>query len=270
MAPVPTKLTVTSSARVSPTIHRLTFTADDISPFAASPHTDRYVKLEFPPGGGNDAPTSDTDAAPALRTYTVHSINPDDSSLAIDFALHVTDAGTSADLGVACAWATAAAPGDTITARGPGGAYSPDAAASRHLIAGDSTALPAIAAAVDSLADGSPADVIVETPDPADLAIVAERPGVGKRYVPTGDVPGEALADEVIRAIGELAESGADPATVQVFIHGEAHAVMKRIRPALKEAGFPVAGKSISGYWRHGRTEEAFRRWKRENRPDDA
>jgi NADPH-dependent ferric siderophore reductase len=56
------------------------------------------------------------------------------------------------------------------------------------------------------------------------------------------------------------------PGQVQVFIHGEAQAVMHNLRPYIrKERG--VAGQwaaSISGYWRHGRTEESFRQWKKE------
>ncbi len=52
---------------------------------------------------------------------------------------------------------------------------------------------------------------------------------------------------------------------MQVFVHGEAEAVMKHIRPYLrKERAVPPARASISGYWRRGRTEEGFRVWKSE------
>lgn len=249
-------LTVTASDRVSPTMHRLVFSVGDIAPFAESPNTDAYVKLLFPP---------DT-----MRTYTVHSVDAEAGTLAIDFALHVADDGSvSGDQGFACAWATSARPGDSIDAAGPGGAYSPSPDAAHHLIVGDSTAIPAVAAAVRALSDGVTADVLIEAPDPRDAGLVAERPGVGKRFVPMGDAPGEALAEAAIGVIGKLVDEGRDPADVQVFIHGEAHSVMKRIRPALKDAGFRVAGASISGYWRRGRTEEAFREWKRENKPTD-
>lgn len=249
-------LTVMSSERVSPSMHRLRFSVADITPFAESPHTDAYVKLLFP---------RDT-----MRTYTVHSVDADAGTLAIDFALHVADDGSvAANQGIACAWAATARPGDSIGAAGPGGAYSPDPDAAHHLIVGDSTAIPAVAAAVRALSDGATADVLVEAPDARDAGLVPERPGVGKRFVPMGGAPGEALAEAATSTIAALTAEGRDPADVQVFIHGEAHAVMKRIRPALKEAGFGVAGASISGYWRRGRTEEAFRQWKRENRPTD-
>ena len=52
---------------------------------------------------------------------------------------------------------------------------------------------------------------------------------------------------------------------MQVFIHGEAQAVMHNLRPYVRrERGVPAQWASISGYWRRGRTEETFRQWKRE------
>src|SRR5204862_7842381 len=56
------------------------------------------------------------------------------------------------------------------------------------------------------------------------------------------------------------------PGQVQVFIHGEAQAVMHNLRPYIrKERGVDAKwANSISGYWRRGRTEETFRQWKRE------
>ena len=55
------------------------------------------------------------------------------------------------------------------------------------------------------------------------------------------------------------------PGQVQVFIHGEAQAVMHNLRPYVrKERGVSSKWASISGYWRRGRTEESFRQWKRE------
>lgn len=55
------------------------------------------------------------------------------------------------------------------------------------------------------------------------------------------------------------------PGRVQVFIHGEAQAVMHNLRPYIrKERGVSAKWASISGYWRRGRTEETFRQWKKE------
>jgi NADPH-dependent ferric siderophore reductase len=55
------------------------------------------------------------------------------------------------------------------------------------------------------------------------------------------------------------------PGQVQVFIHGEAQAVMHNLRPYIrKEREVEAKWTSISGYWRRGRTEETFRQWKKE------
>ncbi|WP_295627136.1 siderophore-interacting protein [uncultured Corynebacterium sp.] len=265
MARTTSTFTVTAAERVSPTIHRVRFQASDIAPFAESTHTDAYVKLVF----------GSSDETPTLRTYTVHSINAEDSTLAIDFVLH--DDSTSQDgphdSGVACTWAAEARPGDTIDARGPGGGYSPDPDARRHLICGDATAIPAIIAAVEALPNDAQADVIVEAPDYADVDLIPNHPGTTTTHVQprVGDdaAPGDALVEMATAVVAKLFSHGdVDPETVQVFVHGEAHAVMKRIRPMLKDAGITVRGASISGYWRHGRTEEAFREWKKENKPD--
>lgn len=51
----------------------------------------------------------------------------------------------------------------------------------------------------------------------------------------------------------------------QVFIHGEAQAVMHNLRPYIRrERGIAAEWTSISGYWRRGRTEESFRQWKKD------
>lgn len=281
MARTQSTLTVTSAERVSPTIHRLAFQASDIDAFTEAPHTDAYVKLLFPQDGANTDSIADDDEtptpAPAMRTYTVHSIDAEAETLAIDFALHgddhTTDEAGTTNAGIACTWATAARPGDTIDVLGPGGAYSPDPDAAHHLIIGDATAIPAIASAVKALPADAAADVIVEAPDYADVDLIINHPGVSITHVQpatgAGATTGDGLVEMSTAVVAKLLFRGdVDPESVQVFVHGEAHAVMKRIRPMLKDAGIAVRGASISGYWRLGRTEEGFRVWKSENKPE--
>ena len=277
MARITSTLTVVAAERVSPTIQRVKFHVSDITPFAESPHTDAYVKLVFEQSVGHSQSQAQAQAqAQTLRTYTVHSIDAEASTLAIDFALHggtTETAGDSApNSGIACTWALAVRPGDVLEARGPGGAYSPDPTVARHLICGDATAIPAIAAAVSALPAEAIADVIVEAPDYADVDLIANHPGASITHVTPASgpdaAPGDALVEMTTAIVGKLtSRADFDPETLQVFVHGEANAVMKRIRPMLKDAGIPVRGASISGYWRVGRTEEGFRAWKKENRP---
>src|SRR3954466_1849552 len=161
---VPTRLTVTGTETLTSSLQRVWFRTDDLSAFAASAHTDRYVKLVFPkPGVDYPEPmdmrvlrqTLPPEDLPVVRTYTALFPDVDAGTLAIDFVVH-------GDEGVAGPWAAAAQPGDTLLVNGPGGAYVPDPAADWHLLVGDESAVPAITAALAALAPGAVAGVIVE------------------------------------------------------------------------------------------------------------
>ena len=91
------------------------------------------MKLQFPREGAPE------DERPKVRTYTVREWDPDARRLTIDFVVH-------GDEGIAGPWAAAAAPGDTVDLRGPGGGYAPDPSADWHLLAGDTAVIPAICA----------------------------------------------------------------------------------------------------------------------------
>jgi NADPH-dependent ferric siderophore reductase len=229
---------------------RLRFRAEDLSAFAGSLFTDRYVKLAF-----------ELEDGPVLRTYTALEPDVAAGTLAIDFVVHGTE-------GVAGPWAVSARPGDVVVARGPGGAYTPDPAADWHLLAGDEAGLPAIRAALAALPAEARGHVVLEVPS-ADHEQPLEHPeGVTVTWLHTGGTAHHALeAAEgaepalvgAVRALPWL------PGRVQAFVHGEARTVMHGIRPyLLAERGLPREDVSISGYWRRGRTEESFREWKRD------
>lgn len=251
--PTTTALTVTSTERLSPGMVRVHFHTDDLSAFADSSHTDRYVKLAF--GSESDG------GQPMLRTYT--AIDPDVAagSVAIDFVIHGDD-------GVAGPWAAQAGPGQTLTARGPGGGYAPDPSADWYLLAGDESALPAIGAALRALPTDAIGYAVIEVPGgehetplrgPTGVEVtwVHEAPGARPQAGEGGDR--EQAFVTAVRALPWR------PGRVHAFVHGEARAVMHGIRPCLlKERQVPRADASISGYWRRGRSEESFRVWKSE------
>ena len=81
------------------------------------------------------------------RTYTVRSWAPAARELTLDFVVH-------GDEGLAGPWAQQAQPGQQVRFLGPGGAYSPSQDADWHLLAGDESALPAIAAALEAMPAG--------------------------------------------------------------------------------------------------------------------
>lgn len=252
--------TVVATERVAPHMLRLRFSVDAFGPFAATSAADAYVKLCFNDDGTPHVPdgaAGPDSARPVLRTYTVHSIDAGASELAIDFVVHGD--GTE---GFAGPWAARAAVGDRIGVLGPGGNYAPDASADWHLFVGDDTALPAITSAIRSLGVYDRVEVVIESIDPErDLPIECRQ---CVHWLAPADNLGDALVDFVQNDLTW------HDGTVDVFAHGEAHAMMKRLRPwFINDRGLDRATMSVSGYWRVGRTEDDFRQWKRDNTPRD-
>ena len=240
-----TELTVTATEELSPGMTRVRFRGD-LARFADSTFTDRYVKLIF-----GDPEDLERGGRPTMRTYTVVELDAAAGSLAIDFVVH-------GDEGVAGPWARAAAPGDVITVRGPGGAYAPDPAADWHLLAGDEAAIPAIRQALAALPGSASGYAVVQVDAPPYRQELPTPPGVELTWLYRSDPTHPSLA-EAVKALPWL------EGRAHAFVHGEAHAVMHEIRPyLLRERNLPRADVSISGYWRQGRTEEAFREWKAE------
>lgn len=254
-----TRLVVTGSEWLTRSVIRVHFRSDDLSAFADSRDTDRYVKLIYPrPGVAYPDPFDLAEVRsrfaaedqPVVRTYTV--VDPDAAAgtLAIDFVVH-------GDEGFAGPWAVSAEPGDVIWASGPGGGYVPDPAADWHLLAGDEVGLPAIRAAAAALPDEARGYVVVEVAGPGYEQPLAVPRGVALTWLHADQSAPEQLADAV-RALPWL------PGRVQAFVHGEADVVMHGIRPyLLGERELDRADVSVSGYWRRGHTEETFRDWKR-------
>ncbi|UMG91549.1 siderophore-interacting protein [Nocardioides sp. TF02-7] len=239
-----TRLTVTDKERLTPGMVRLRFHGEDLSAFAGSVFTDRYVKLVF-----GDPAAIERGERPALRTYTALDPDPVAGTLAIDFVVH-------GDAGVAGPWAATAEPGDTINVRGPGGAYAPDATADWHLFAGDEAAVPAIRQSLAALPDDAEGYAVVQVDTAAHEQPLGAPAGVEVVWLHRSDPAHAGLADAV-RALPWR------DGRVHAFVHGEAQAVMHEIRPfLLHERGVPREDLSVSGYWRQGRTEEAFREWK--------
>ena len=94
-----------------------------------------------------------------MRSCTVRAFDAAVLELTLDFVVH-------GDAGVAGPWAATAAPGTEVLLLGPGGGYAPDPAATHHLLAGDESALPAIAVALERLPDHARGQVVVEVPGP--------------------------------------------------------------------------------------------------------
>ncbi|MFF2051412.1 siderophore-interacting protein [Leifsonia sp. NPDC058194] len=221
--------------------------------------TDTYVKLLMAKPGLGLRPPYDLDALrgelapedlPVRRTYTVREIDAAAKTLAIDFVVH-------GDEGVAGPWAASAQPGDLLALSGPGGMYAPTEDESvEHLLIGDDSALPAVAAALDGMPAHARGLAVIEVGGAADQLELAHPQGIEVRWVHRGDaVAGERLV-EAVRGLPRPA------GPVQVFAHGERTA-MKGVRAVLQGWGLTRDDFSLSAYWALGRAEDTFQAEKR-------
>jgi NADPH-dependent ferric siderophore reductase len=252
---------------------RVVLGSSTFNTFVPSNFTDSYVKLVFV-ADDVDVPglpqplTLDSfaelppDKRPSVRTMTVRRVDAAAGEITLDMVVH-------GDHGVAGAWAGSAKPGQRIYLMGPSGAYAPDPAADWHLLAGDETTLPALSAALEALPANAIGKAFIEVAGPDDEIPLTAPEAVEVRWVYRGgraDLVPEEHAGDFAPLIEAVTTAEWLPGQVQVFIHGEAQAVMHNLRPYIrKERGVePKWASSISGYWRRGRTEETFRQWKKE------
>ncbi|MFJ2896953.1 siderophore-interacting protein [Streptomyces sp. NPDC087218] len=251
---------VLRTERITPHMVRVVFGGEGLADFELSGCTDHYVKICFAPEGADYPHPFDMarireeqprELWPTTRTYTVRSWDPAARELAIDFVVH-------GDEGLAGPWAARATPGEQVTLLGPGGGYAPDASADWHLLAGDESALPAVAAALEQMPAGAVVHAFVEVADAEEEQKIVTPEGVGVTWLHRGERPvGEAL----VAAVRELEFPAGD---VQAFVHGEAGFV-KEIRRHLRlDREIPLSRLSISGYWRLGQNDDAWRSVKRE------
>lgn len=247
--------------------------ANGFDTFSPNEFSDAYVKIAIVPESVDVAAlpkplTLDSfqelpaEQRPTVRTYTVRSIDTERGEITIDFVVH-------GEQGVAAPWAAAVQPGQPAYLMGPSGAYAPDPTADWHLLAGDEAAVPAISAALEALPDNAIGKVFLEVAGPGDEIELSAPDGVEVTWIHRGgraDLVGDDHAGDNAPLIAAVKEAAWLPGQVQVFIHGEAQAVMHNLRPYIrKERGVPAKwAASISGYWRRGRTEETFRQWKAE------
>lgn len=207
--------------QISPTYRRFTFTGPEMERIADNGF-DQRVKVIFPTidGGLDDLALADdwypawreldNDRRNPMRTYTIREIRREEREFDIDIAIH-------GRLGPASTWALDAAVGDELimnvpniargTAAGGIDWHAP-AEVGQVLLAGDETALPAIAGILERLADDARGIAIVEVPYADDAAALGTRPdGVELIVLARGsDAVGTLLIPEVERvAAGILA-----------------------------------------------------------------
>jgi NADPH-dependent ferric siderophore reductase len=255
-----TSAVVTRVEQLTPHMIRVVVGGEALRAITAGSSTDHYVKVLFPqPGFDYPEPfdpglireTMPREAWPVVRTYTIRRWLPEIPEMWVDFVVH-------GDAGIAGPWAAQARPGDAFRFMGPGGGYAPDPAADWHLLAGDESALPAIAAALAGMPAGARVRAFLEVADPDEEQKLETEADAEIVWLHRGERPVGELLAEAVRA-GDLLDG-----RLQAFVHGEANFV-KDLRGYLRrERGIPLEQLSISGYWRRGLNEDGWQTTKRE------
>jgi NADPH-dependent ferric siderophore reductase len=247
-APLFCVVTVSRVTALTPHLVRITLAGDDLAGLAVDGPA-AQVKLLFPAPGqewpalpvvgpaGLTWPAGQ--APPVLRTYTPRRFDPDGRELDIDFVLH--DRG-----GTASTWARRARPGERLVVAAGRGRYLPDTAADWHLVAGDETALPAIATIVAALPTGTAGMVFVEVAGADERLPLESAARLRTTWLyRDGAAPGEPLE----RA---LREAELPPGDGRVFVAAEAGAVRRIRRHLLVDRAMAKERLYTRGYWTAG------------------
>lgn len=245
--------TVTQITRLSRELVRISFDCPDIQG-EELPHTDHYIKLLFVPEEADYAWPFDLaeirenqprHLQPVTRTYTFRRVDTEAGTFEVDFVTH----GAA---GLAGPWAQQAEVGDTIAFAGPGGAWHPGADYEHFVLAGDESAAPAIAAAIENLPAGATATAYVEIADEQARFAMPTPEGVDLHWVHRdGATHGTALSEAVRGA-------GIPQRRTGWFIHGVAEMIKELRRFLFFDNSVDKADVSISGYWRIGMTEDQW------------
>jgi NADPH-dependent ferric siderophore reductase len=288
---------VRRTRRLSPSFVRITFTGEDLHEFADNGF-DQRIKLVLPlPGRGlADLPTGSGWYAEwrqlpegrrnPVRTYTARAVRPDQREVDVEMVLH-------GDTGPASRFAAGARPGDEIALLGPdrlfpgrhgGVEFTPPAGHTGPvLVAGDETALPAVAGILERMPEDASGEVVLEVPCAEDVLPLEVPPGFTVTWLVRGHRPhGSGLVAEVQQAVArihgaplpgpghDLAGDGEDDPLWEVpaadarpvgagacyaWLAGEAAAIRQIRRHLVTDLGHDRGSVAFMGYWRSGHSE---------------
>ncbi|MFC3319820.1 MULTISPECIES: DUF2218 domain-containing protein [Rhizobium/Agrobacterium group] len=246
-------LTVVSTTQISRSMRRVVFSGDNLARFASN--TNLHMRLAFPQPGSKPAwPRVDGNgrivwpegaARPTMRKYTIRSIDVGAGTLAVDFVVH-------ADAGPGARFANSAKAGDVVGMIGPGGlSVRP---ADWYLLAGDETALPAIARILEFLPETARGLVLLEVDRAEDEQIIQTGPHIEVRWLHRqgADAGTTTLLADAVRA----AQLPHDHSRCFVWAACE-YESFKAIRSYLRsDCGLGKDQHLVVSYWRKGKTED--------------
>ncbi len=244
--PPPRRVEVSRVTRLTPRMMRVTFTGPELVGFATQgPAT--HVKLFLPPEGEREPllPTFGPQGLswpdgprPTVRTYTPRAFHPSTGELDVDFFLHAE--------GPATAWAESAAPGMRAAIAGPGKSfYEPAEGARAFVLAGDESAIPAIATILGVLPATARVEVLLEVADASDEQRLDSPASLRVTWLHRGTAIGAegSLLASTIREL-ELSPDA------RYWVACEAGVMRDIRRNLLTEHYVPAAHLLTRGYWK--------------------
>lgn len=288
--------------RLSPSFVRVELGGACLADFGVDgPTYDQRIKLVFP---YDDGPLPSFEGADEswlgtwlerpveerghMRTYTVRDVlgSGVDTRLVVDFVVH----GEDGQAGPGSSWAERAAVGDALVLLAPrrgeyfGGIEFDPGTATRLLLVGDETAVPAICAILGQLPAQAQGAAFLEVPTAADVQSVARPEGVEVVWLPRAGGPvGSRVHDAVLTHLGvpdleveepvevdpDLWETptysssgeevdtavrtvGHDLDGLYAWIAGESAMVTTLRRALVSDLGIDRRQVAFMGYWRRG------------------
>ncbi|MEV0254126.1 siderophore-interacting protein [Streptomyces sp. NPDC050732] len=238
---------VVRTATVGSGLLRLTLGGPGTEGFEAHA-PDEHVKLVFPEPDGslrlperNGAMLRWPRPAPTSREYTVRRYDPVTGELDIDIVPH---AG-----GLASDWAHRVEPGAVVHVAGPPGGLIVPHTYDRYLLAGDITALPAIARWLEELPRTARGWAFVEVADAGEEIELSAPEGVEVHWLHRGGAPA-GTGGALERAV--TAVTVPEGERVYVWVAGEAGQIKPLRRWVRDVLGLDKADHDITGYWKRG------------------
>jgi NADPH-dependent ferric siderophore reductase len=217
---------VVAVADLTPRMRRVTVRAESMRGAELRPAQDVELLLREPSGRR------------VKRRYTISAARPEVGELDLDVLLHGEGPGSR--------WGAEARPGDAVEFQGPRGKLELRGAP-WHLLVGDESALPAIAAIVAALAAGERAIAVIEVTDAADERPI---PGADVHWVHRGSDPAGG-PDRLTTAVDGLDLPDGDG---RGYLMGESRA-MVALRGVLEARGLDHDAIFVKGYWNIGRPD---------------
>lgn len=241
------EVTVVSAYDVTRSMRRVVFRCADIGPFLGG---DIHVRLLIPPEGREPVwpgyradgriDWRDGPDAPIVRAYTIRSVDAERCELCIDFLQHPASHGPTPGAD----FARDARPGDRAALLGPGSGGIPDAKS--IFLAGDESALPAIARILEEVPAGTTIKAIIEVEDPGEERYLPHRDGSDVRWLHRTGYADNGM-ESVLAVTAREAIEGL-PQDTFVFVACEKQDV-RSLRTVLKRRGHDRSRMYVAWYW---------------------